>query len=232
LIVLVIAILVTTMLSACGDSPATESSPSSSQPQQASASQTPEEPQPSSEPQQPEESQASSEPQEPEESESSDASDNALAEAHEDVQGDMENHNSWYDEEKELLLSYPNVFEPIGELDADGYMRFKSLQTEGVELVYWVTPNTYEYTPAEFIADGIYDDMLELEGNAVIGRFDDLYQETGEIVPTAYYWVVDTEWIVNVAIHCDTPEYRDVVYEDLQNSAVFVESVAGIEVMG
>ncbi len=158
--------------------------------------------------------------------------DGAMIDAHSDVQGDMETHNSWYDEENELLLSYPNVFEPIGERDADGYMRFKSLQTEGVELVYWVTPNTYGYTPSEFIASASYNDMLELEGNAVIGRFDDLYQETGEVVPTAYYWVVDIEWIVNVAIYCDTPEYRDVIYEDLKNAAVFIESIAGIDVKG
>ena len=227
-IVPVLAIALMTMLAACGGGSVPEAPVSSQAPVPSSSAPpapvssvppAPSEPEPS-EPAPSEEEEASAEPE------------SGLVEAHEDVQGDTETHNSWYDEENELLLSYPNVFEPVGELDADGYMRFKSLQTEGVSLGYWVTPNTYEYTPAEFIADGVYDDMLELEGNAVIGKFDDLYQETGEIVPTAYYWVVDTDRIVNVSIFCDTPEYRDVVYEDLKNAAVFVESTAGIEVMG
>jgi hypothetical protein len=148
------------------------------------------------------------------------------------AKGDMETHNSWYDAEYELLLSYPNVFEPVGELDADGYMRFKSLQTEGVELVYWVTPNTYEETPADFMDRVNAQDMLELEGNAVIGKLDDMDQITGEHTLSVCYWVVDVDWIVNVSIACDTPEYADVIYNGLQNSDVFIENMAGIEVMG
>jgi hypothetical protein len=40
--------------------------------------------------------------------------------------------------------------------------------------------------------------------------------------------VVDIDWIVNVSIICDTPEYAEIIYDDLQNGAVFIESVAGI----
>ncbi len=150
-----------------------------------------------------------------------------LTEAHEDVQGDIKTHNTYYDEENELLLSYPVVFSPDGEPDPNGYMRFPSLQDD-CELLYWVTPNTYEESPAEFMERIGSESMAELEGNAVIGKMNDIDQQTGEGILIVCYWVVDTETIVNVEIICDTPEYAETVFGDLQNSAVFIESVAGI----
>ncbi len=150
-----------------------------------------------------------------------------MVEAHEDVMGDMDIYNTYYDEENELLLSYPNVFAPEGKPDEDGYMRFPSLQTEGSELVYWVTPNTYKESPVDFMERLGLDEMMELEGNAVIGKMEDMDQETGEYTLSVCFWVVDTERIVNVSINCDMPEYAAIIYEELQNYAVFIESVVG-----
>ncbi len=206
-------------LSACGDDSATEASPPPTQTPPASSAQPSGEPQPSEPP--------SEEPSEA--PELSDDPDGGLEEAHEDVQGDMETHYTYHDEENELMLSYPSVFAKEGELDQGGYVHFPSRQTEGSELVYWVVPNTHKEEPADFIKRVSAEDKMELEGNAVIAKVEEMDQETGERRWSVCYWVVDVDTVVNVSIICDTPEYADVIYEDLQNAAVYVESVAGIE---
>jgi len=213
--ILLIALIIT-FVSACGNNPASETpsaAPTVSQAQPSSSSNPPEEPQKSSEPEQPEKS------VDP---------DAGLKEAHEDVMGDLETYNTYHDEENALLLSYPNVFSAEGELDQNGYVRFRSHQDDS-ELLYWVVPNTYGETPADFMERVSAEDMMELEGNAVIGKMDDMDQETGEHSLGVYYWVVDIDWIVNVSIICDTPEYAEIIYADFQNGAVFIESVAGID---
>jgi hypothetical protein len=135
-----------------------------------------------------------------------------------DERGDMTSHNSYIDGEYDLLLSYPTVFSPEGEMDADGYMIFPSLQDDG-KLLYWVTPNTYEETPADFMDRVAMDDMLELEGNVVIGK------TVNDESLSVYFWVVDIDFIVNVEIHCDTSVSAEMMYDELQNSAVTIEAI-------
>jgi hypothetical protein len=154
--------------------------------------------------------------------------DDGLIAAHEGDQGDMTSHNTYLDEEYGLLLSYPTVFSPTGEMDANGYMVFPSLQDDN-KLLYWVTPNTYEETQMEFTDRVSGVDMVTLEGNVVIGKMDSMDQETGEQTLSVNFWVVDIDWIVNVEIQCDTPEYAEIMFRDLLDAAVTIENAGGVD---
>jgi hypothetical protein len=142
------------------------------------------------------------------------------AQAQEDLRGDMTSHNSYLDEEYGLLLSYPTVFSPDGEKDENGNMIFPSLQDDG-KILYWVTPNTYGETPADFMDRVAVEDMQELPGNVVIGN------TISEESLCVYYWVVDIDFIVNVEIHCDTSVSAEMMYSDLQSGAVYLEAAMG-----
>ncbi len=148
--------------------------------------------------------------------------------AHNDNMGDDKKVQFTYrDEKNQLLLSYPNVFSAKGVMDKSGTVRFAA-QQDGSALLYWVTPNTYRENPAAFIERVTAEGLQELEGNVVIGKSEDLDQKTGEVTPCACYWVVDIDFIVNVAILCGSSEDASEWYNSLKEGAVYIESVAGI----
>ncbi|MFA7078011.1 MAG: hypothetical protein WC147_06330 [Syntrophomonas sp.] len=152
---------------------------------------------------------------------------NALNSAHKDNMGDKTGDFTYRDEEEQLLLSYPNVFSDQGVME-NGTVRFAA-QQDGLALLYWVTPNTYGENPAAFIERVTAEGLQELEGNVVIGKSKDLDQKTGEVTPCACYWVVDADFIVNVAILCGSSEESSEWYDSLKEGAVYIESVAGID---
>ncbi len=148
--------------------------------------------------------------------------------AHGGNMGDGAADFTYRDEKHQLLLSYPNVFSAKGVMDKSGTLRFAA-QQGGSALLYWVTPNTYGEDTAAFIDRVMAEESQELEGNVVIGKSEGLDQETGMVTHSASYWVVDTDWIVNVAILCSNSEEAARWYDSLKAGAVFIESVAGID---
>jgi hypothetical protein len=160
---------------------------------------------------------------------SASSSTSSTQQAAETMGGDEEVH-SYRDEENQLILSYPKVFSAQGVMDESGTIRFEAQQGHSV-LLYWVTPNTYGDNPAEFMKRVTAEKSEELEGNVIIGKSQDLNKETGMVTPCAYYWVVDTDWIVNVAILCGSSQEASQWYDLLKGGAVYIESTAGIDVV-
>lgn len=139
---------------------------------------------------------------------------------------DEENANFVYtDKQHHLILSYPRVFSDKGVVDKNGYVYFAARQ-DGAKLQYWVTPNTYRETPAAFMERVTAEKSQELEGNVVIGKIESLDQKTGVVTPCTYYWVVDREWIANVAILCSSSKEASNWYQLLKEGAVSIESIA------
>ena len=149
--------------------------------------------------------------------------------AHNDNGGDDEEvYFTYRDEKNQLLFSYTNLFSANGVVDKSGTVRFAAQQGDAV-LLYWVTPNTYKEDIAAFMERVTTEESQELGKNVVIGKREDLDQETGKVTPCAYYWVVDTDWIANVAIQCSNSEEASRWYDSLKADAVYIESVAGID---
>lgn len=149
----------------------------------------------------------------------------AFFSTHYNNKGSDENNNFTYSDGKnKLLLSYPKVFSNKGVTDKHGNIHFSSTQN-GIELLYWVIPNTYKENPAEFIKRVDAEELQELEGNVVIGKKEDMDQKTGEKTQGAYYWVIDTDRIVVVEIICNNSHEVSQWYELLKKGAVYVESL-------
>lgn len=144
----------------------------------------------------------------------------------EDLRGDLEAYHSVTDEIHQLTLFYPNVFVAEGTVDSEGIRHFTS-QQDSEELLFWITENTYSETPAELKDRMALTEGVTLEANAVAGYGEALDQESGERNWSAYYWVVNPEFVANVEIRCSNETEAQNWYRQLQDNAVYLEATGG-----
>ncbi len=130
--------------------------------------------------------------------------------------------NTYYDENTGLLLTYPADFSATGTLTENGRMDFYTLWDTGFQ--YWTEPNEEGLTPDALVAD--MTEWATLDGNVVIA-YGDGTDPNGQTVPTAYYWVVDMDFIAHVEIYCSEPEEVTHWYDRLQNHAFYIENAGG-----
>ena len=152
--------------------------------------------------------------------------------AHSDVRGDEgptedgeASYNTYYDESTGLLLTYPDVFSSEGTLDENGKMNFYTLWDTG--MLFWIESNESGWTTDAFLETFDARASMELQGNVVIacGEGTDAY---GNVVPMAWYCVVDPGFIANVEVHCTDSDEADYWYEEFQNGAFWIENAWGI----
>ncbi len=137
--------------------------------------------------------------------------------------------NTYYDESTGLLLTYPGDFSSTGTLTEDGRMDFYTLWDTGFQ--YWTEPNETGIPPAEFQASLSMTESMTLDGNVVIA-YGDGTDPTGTTVPTAYYWVVDMDFIVHVEIYCTEPDEAPYWYEKMRSGAFTIENAGGTVPVG
>ena len=152
--------------------------------------------------------------------------------AHDDVRGDEgstedgeASYNTYYDEAAGLMLTYPDVFSSKGTLDENGKMNFYTLRDTG--MLFWIDSNESGWTSDAFMETFKARASMELQGNVVIacGEGTDAY---GNVVPMAWYCVVDPGCIANVEVHCTDSDEADYWYEEFQNDAFWIENARGI----
>ena len=134
-------------------------------------------------------------------------------------------YNTYYDESTGLLLTYPDVFSSEGTLDENGKMNFYTLWDTG--MLFWIESNESGWTTDAFLETFDARASMELQGNVVIacGEGTDAY---GNVVPMAWYCVVDPGFIANVEVHCTDSDEADYWYEEFQNDAFWIENARGI----
>lgn len=134
-------------------------------------------------------------------------------------------YNTYYDEAAGLMLTYPDVFSSKGTLDENGKMNFYTLWDTG--MLFWIDSNESGWTSDAFMETFKARASMELQGNVVIacGEGTDAY---GNVVPMAWYCVVDPGFIANVEVHCTDSDEADYWYEEFQNDAFWVENARGI----
>lgn len=134
-------------------------------------------------------------------------------------------YNTYYDEAAGLMLTYPDVFSSKGTLDENGKMNFYTLRDTG--MLFWIDSNESGWTSDAFMETFKARASMELQGNVVIacGEGTDAY---GNVVPMAWYCVVDPGFIANVEVHCTDSDEADYWYEEFQNDAFWIENARGI----
>ena len=134
-------------------------------------------------------------------------------------------YNTYYDEAAGLMLTYPDVFSSKGTLDENGKMNFYTLRDTG--MLFWIDSNESGWTSDAFLETFDARARMELQGNVVIacGEGTDAY---GNVVPMAWYCVVDPGFIANVEVHCTDSDEADYWYEEFQNDAFWIENARGI----
>lgn len=134
-------------------------------------------------------------------------------------------YNTYYDEAAGLMLTYPDVFSSKGTLDENGKMNFYTLRDTG--MFFWIDSNESGWTYDAFMETFKARASMELQGNVVIacGEGTDAY---GNVVPMAWYCVVDPGFIANVEVHCTDSDEADYWYEEFQNDAFWIENARGI----
>lgn len=134
-------------------------------------------------------------------------------------------YNTYYDEAAGLMLTYPDVFSSKGTLDENGKMNFYTLWDTG--MLFWIDSNESGWTSDAFMETFKARASMELQGNVVIacGEGTDAY---GNVVPMAWYCVVDPGFIANVEVHCTDSDEADYWYEEFQNDAFWIENARGI----
>ena len=134
-------------------------------------------------------------------------------------------YNTYYDESTGLLLTYPDVFSSKGTLDENGKMNFYTLWDTG--MLFWIESNESGWTTDAFLETFDARARMELQGNVIIacGEGTDAY---GNVVPMAWYCVVDPGFIANVEVHCTDSDEADYWYEEFQNDAFWIENARGI----
>ena len=134
-------------------------------------------------------------------------------------------YNTYYDESTGLLLTYPDVFSSEGTLDENGKMNFYTLWDTG--MLFWIESNESGWTTDAFLETFDARARMELQGNVIIacGEGTDAY---GNVVPMAWYCVVDPGFIANVEVHCTDSDEADYWYEEFQNDAFWIENARGI----
>ncbi|WP_027398451.1 hypothetical protein [Anaerovorax odorimutans] len=135
-------------------------------------------------------------------------------------------YKNYFDEENQLMLSYTDIFDSEGDPDKSEMVSFTSTK-DNVVMKYWITPNTYNETPEEFLDRILPVKGEELEDNAVIGINDAIDLDTGEKTPRACYWVVDPAFIANIEISCETSDEAEKWYNRLHSSAIYLEGASG-----
>lgn len=134
-------------------------------------------------------------------------------------------YNTYYDEAAGLMLTYPDVFSSKGTLDENGKMNFYTLWDTG--MLFWIESNESGWTTDAFLETFDARARMELQGNVIIacGEGTDAY---GNVVPMAWYCVVDPGFIANVEVHCTDSDEADYWYEEFQNDAFWIENARGI----
>lgn len=134
-------------------------------------------------------------------------------------------YNTYYDEAAGLMLTYPDVFSSEGTLDENGKMNFYTLWDTG--MLFWIESNESGWTTDAFLETFDARARMELQGNVIIacGEGTDAY---GNVVPMAWYCVVDPGFIANVEVHCTDSDEADYWYEEFQNDAFWIENARGI----
>ena len=134
-------------------------------------------------------------------------------------------YNTYYDEAAGLMLTYPDVFSSKGTLDENGKMNFYTLRDTG--MLFWIDSNESGWTSDAFMETFKARASMELQGNVVIacGEGTDAY---GNVVPMAWYCVVDPGFIANVEVQCADSDEADYWYEEFQNDAFWIENARGI----
>ena len=134
-------------------------------------------------------------------------------------------YNTYCDEAAGLLLTYPDVFSSEGTLDENGKMNFYTLWDTG--MLFWIESNESGWTTDAFLETFDARARMELQGNVIIacGEGTDAY---GNVVPMAWYCVVDPGFIANVEVHCTDSDEADYWYEEFQNDAFWIENARGI----
>lgn len=134
-------------------------------------------------------------------------------------------YNTYYDEAAGLMLTYPDVFSSKGTLDENGKMNFYTLRDTG--MLFWIDSNESGWTSDAFMETFKARASMELQGNVIIvcGEGTDAY---GNVVPMAWYCVVDPGFIANVEVHCTDSDEADYWYEEFQNDAFWIENARGI----
>ncbi len=141
------------------------------------------------------------------------------------LDGAQMEYNTYYDENTGFLLSYPTDFSAQGTVDDSGVVSFYTLWDSG--MLYWVDPNDSNLSPGEFREYLPLTETMELEGNVVIGYGEIEGGEENQTLSVAYYWVVDTELVVNVMLLCADEQEAAYWYEQFQNRAFYVENAGG-----
>lgn len=141
----------------------------------------------------------------------------------ENLKGDLNNLNQVTDEDRQLTLFYPDVFANEGTVDEAGITHLPS-QQGAEELLFWVEDNTYGETPAELKDRMALTEGVTLAGNGVTGYGESVDQATGERSWSAFYWVVDTDFVANVEIRCENQTAAQQWYTQLQAGTVYLEA--------
>ena len=109
--------------------------------------------------------------------------------------------------------------------DENGKMNFYTLWDTG--MLFWIESNESGWTTDAFLETFDARARMELQGNVIIacGEGTDAY---GNVVPMAWYCVVDPGFIANVEVHCTDSDEADYWYEEFQNDAFWIENARGI----
>lgn len=104
------------------------------------------------------------------------------------------------------MLTYPDVFSSEGTLDENGRMNFYTLWDTG--MLFWIESNESGWITDAFMETFDARASMELQGNVVIacGEGTDAY---GNVVPMAWYCVVDPGFIANVEVQCTDSDEAD-----------------------
>ena len=110
-------------------------------------------------------------------------------------------------------------------MDENGKMNFYTLWDTG--MLFWIESNESGWTTDAFLETFDARARMELQGNVIIacGEGTDAY---GNVVPMAWYCVVDPGFIANVEVHCTDSDEEDYWYEEFQNDAFWIENARGI----
>ena len=93
-------------------------------------------------------------------------------------------------------------------------------------MLFWIESNESGWTTDAFLETFDARARMELQGNVIIacGEGTDAY---GNVVPMAWYCVVDPGFIANVEVHCTDSDEADYWYEEFQNDAFWIENARG-----
>ncbi|MGD9560240.1 MAG: hypothetical protein AB7V55_06525 [Oscillospiraceae bacterium] len=136
-------------------------------------------------------------------------------------------HYVYEDSEYGVVLYYPDAFESLGYVNANGEMAFPLVADSRTTLRYWVVNNVYGETIGELMARTPAEDATEYTDGTAVGYGSEVNQMTGEVSDHAYFFLVDADHIFVVYITCQDLAEAAEWYQVLLEGGIFIEYANG-----